>query len=96
MGYTVFDGGVAQFNGYAVGGAAGDLTVVSTPDLLAEDQLISVIAIAHDGDGDIVSVTDLTSEFSITADNTINNTGGTSSADALVAVQFARRSSFDS
>lgn len=87
---TRFPGGVAQHTGFAVGGAAGNLTVVSGIGLESQDLLLSVLSIAHDTDGDIASVTDLTSEFSVTADNTINNTGGTATTDALVAVTFAK------
>lgn len=87
---TRFPGGVAQHTAFAAGGAAGDITVVSPLGLAADDLLLSVIEIEFDGTGDIVSVTDMTDEFSITAANTINNTGGTATTDNLLAVCFAK------
>jgi len=58
------------------GGTAGDLTLtgVKTTDTLA-----LVLRLIGAGTA-ITDVSDLTSEFTITAANTINNTGGTSSA----------------
>lgn len=84
---TRFPGGIAQFTIAAVGAAAGDVTATGVK---ATDKLLFVQSIAHDADGDIVAVADLTSEFTITAANTINNTGGTSTADELVLVTVAR------
>ena len=66
-----------------VGGAAGNLTITG---IRVGDQLVSVISCntgaANNG------YADLTSEFTITADNTINNTGGTSSATYGVVVTW--------
>jgi len=55
------------------GGAAGNRTVSG---IRVGDSLISVIQFGVDTGG-IVGVADLTSEFTITGNDTINNTGGT-------------------
>jgi hypothetical protein len=65
------------------GAAAGNLTVTGVATC---DTLLHVYSAAFDTDGDITGVSDLVDEFSITAANTINNTGGTSTADNLVTV----------
>ena len=83
---TRFPGGIGQFTFYAVGGAAGALTATGVK---ASDKLLLVQALTLSA-GAPNAVADLTSEFSITADNTINNTGGTSTAGAFVAVTVAR------
>jgi hypothetical protein len=59
------------------GGAAGNLTVTG---IKVGHRLVSVLNLT---DG-----TDLTSEFSVSATNTINNTGGTSSATKKVLVTY--------
>lgn len=65
------------------GGSAGNHTVTG---IKVTDKLISVL---HWTPTTLVP-TDLTSEFSITAANTINNTGGTdTSADYLVVYYYA-------
>lgn len=74
------------------GGAAGDLTVTGIKSI---DNLISVQSITWDTDADPASVSDVTSEFSITADDTINNAGGTTTADKLVLVLYEQRSASD-
>lgn len=84
---TRFPGGVGQFTFMAVGATAGDVTVTGVH---ASDELLLVQAVAFDADGDIVSVDDLTAEFSVSAANTISNSGGTSTADSLVSVTVAR------
>jgi hypothetical protein len=84
---TRFPGGIGQFTFLAAGAAAGDVTVSGVK---ATDKLLLVQSASFDGDGDIVAVADLTSEFSVTDDDTINNTGGTSTADELVSVTIAR------
>lgn len=83
---TRFPGGVGQFTFYGIGGAAGDLTVtgVKTTDRVLLVQSLALSA------GAPSAVADLTSEFTITAANTVNNTGGTSTAGAFVAVTVAR------
>lgn len=54
----------------ASGGAAGDITVTG---IGTDDVLVAVINLAD--------AADLTSEFTITAADTINNTGGTATTD---------------
>lgn len=61
----------------AAGGAAGDITVTG---IAVGDQLISVVNLT---DG-----TDVTSEFSITAADTINNTGGTATTGDVLLVLY--------
>lgn len=59
------------------GGSAGDVTVSGiSPD----DALVAVINIDFSGS----ALEDLTSEFEITDDDTINNTGGTGTDDLIV------------
>lgn len=83
---TRFPGGVGQFTFAAVGATAGDLTVAGVG---ASDRLLLVESIAFTA-GVPTAVADLTSEFSVKAANTLNNTGGTSSADMIVLVTVAR------
>jgi hypothetical protein len=65
------------------GGSAGAHTVT---DIKVQDQLISVLEVATS----TAAVTDLTSEFSISADATIDNTGGTdTSSDSLIVTWLA-------
>jgi hypothetical protein len=63
----------------ATGAAAGDITVTG---ILADDVLKSVINLT---DG-----TDVTSEFTVTADDTINNTGGTATTGDTLLVVWER------
>lgn len=84
---THFPNGVAQFMFCAIPGAAGNL--VCTGVLKGRDRLLQVLAITHTN-GIPSAVADLTSEFTISADNQINNTGGTSTANNLVMVLVAR------
>jgi len=66
----------------AAGGAAGDLTATGVS---AGDVLKSVI--------NLTDLTDVTSEFSITADDTINNTGGTATTGDVLLVVFEKAKS---
>lgn len=62
----------------ATGGAAGDITVTG---INLGDKLSLVL--------NLTDLVDLTSEFSITAANTINNAGGTATTgDALLVCYF--------
>lgn len=70
------------------GGSAGNRTVTG---IATADELVSVLHIAGAGT-DVTDIEDLTSEFSITAANTINNTGGTSSASGKLLVIYLDRS----
>jgi hypothetical protein len=74
------------FLGRAVisGGSAGDHTVTG---IAVGDQLLSVLYYAGAG-SDVTDVSDLTSEFSITAANTINNTGGTDTSSGKLVVDY--------
>lgn len=67
---------------FVTGGAAGDHTV---PGIDVGDGLILVMHITT-----LVAATaaDITSEFSITAANTINNTGGTDTTSDLLFVVY--------
>lgn len=76
MGITHFDG-LPLVQTVATGGAAGDITVSG---ISVEDQLISVVNL-DDG-------ADLTSEFSITEADTINNAGGTATTDDTLLVLY--------
>ena len=60
----------------AAGGAAGDISVTG---ILQGDHLVCVY--------NVTDTADLTSEFSITADGTVNNTGGTATTgDSLLVI----------
>lgn len=67
-----------------VGGAAGDLTVTG---IGVNDRLIAVVRLDRDATAANINLLGPTAEFSITAANTINNAGGTSTAsDALLVL----------
>lgn len=85
---TGFPNGIGQFMFVAIPGAAGNL--VCTGVLLAKDRLLQVLAVTHTN-GIPSAVVDVTAEFTISADNQINNTGGTSTANMLVFVLVARK-----
>ena len=68
------------------GSTAGDYTVTG---IATNDRLIAVHAHSTTAHGPI---TDHTSEFTITAANTINNTGGTDLTDNNVIVYYGDRS----
>lgn len=67
------------------GAAAGDVTVTG---IEAQDKLLAVYSLASAAD--VLSTADLTDEFSISADDTINNTGGTSSANGALIVVWQK------
>ncbi len=78
----------AAFNKHAVvaGGAAGNITVtgIKTTDTLGA--VLRLVGAATT----MTNITDLTSEFTITATNTINNTAGTATtADKLLVLWTA-------
>lgn len=79
---TWFPNGVNQGTRVAVGAVAGDVTVTG---IKTTDQIASVEAVEFAA-GVPSAVHGLTSEFTITADDTINNTGGTSTADMLLVI----------
>lgn len=67
------------------GGAAGNHTLTG---ITTKDVILGVSHITGDGT-QLTGGEDLTAEFSITADDTINNTGGTSSANGVLIVLYA-------
>jgi len=69
----------------AAGAAAGDVTITG---IALGDKLISVLAHQVSGADGIDSVADLTSEFTITAADTINNGSATSSANGFLVVLY--------
>lgn len=69
------------------GGAAGNHTVTG---IRVGDELVSVIHVAGAGT-DVTDIANLTSEFSVSADDTINNTGGTSSAGGKLLIHYIDR-----
>jgi hypothetical protein len=83
---SYFPNGVAQITTFLAGGSAGDHTL---SNIKSDDMLLAVQAISWDSDGDVASVTGLLDEFTISADDTINNTGGTDTTDMLLAVTVA-------
>lgn len=70
------------------GGAAGDITVAA---IKVGDRLDEVIHYIFTAGTDITNITDLTAEFSITADGKINNTGGTASTNNKLLVRWTKR-----
>ena len=85
---THYPNGVGQFMFCAIPGVAGNLTCTGV--LLEKDRLLQVLAITHTN-GIPSAVADLTSEFTISADDQINNTGGTATTGMLVLVTVARK-----
>ena len=79
--------GVRQF--LAAGAAAGDVTVtgIKTTDKI---ESVLVFGLTEGTPNTFSGIADLTSEFTITADDTINNVGGTSTAAKLVSVVVTR------
>jgi hypothetical protein len=70
------------------GGSAGDLTVTG---IATTDQLVAVIRLDRDATAANINLGNLTSEFSITAANTINNSGGTATTGDALMVVYCRR-----
>ena len=72
--------------GHAVvaGAAAGNITVTG---IAATSSLINVIQFVGGGTA-VTSVVDLTSQFTVSAANTINNTGGTDTTASQLLVQW--------
>ena len=69
------------------GGAAGNHTVTG---IATADALIQVLYFVGAGT-DVTDVSDLTSEFTISAANTINNTGGTATTGGKLQVFYQDR-----
>lgn len=68
------------------GASAGDVTVTG---INAGDELVSVLFYTGSGT-DVTEVVDLTSEFSITADDTINNATGTDTSGGDLKVLWRK------
>ncbi len=83
---TAFPNGVAQFVLFGQGASAGNVTVAG---IEVGDRILRVESLAI-GTTSAGAVADLTSEFTVTAANTINNTGLTSTANKFVVVTIAR------
>ena len=66
------------------GAAAGNITVTG---IKTRDTLVSVLHMAGAGTA-VTDVANLVTEFTISAANTINNTGGTSSASGKLVVTY--------
>lgn len=66
------------------GAAAGNITVTG---IKARDRLVSVLR-AVGGGVDVTDVDDLTDEFTISAADTINNTGGTATTGSTLIVTY--------
>ena len=84
---TKYPNGVAQFTGYAIGGAAGALTVVggiAVGDRILQANFITLSGVL------LKSCVDLTSEFSITGSNAVTNVGGTATSAGYVQFTFAK------
>lgn len=73
-----------------VGDVAGDVTVtgIKTTDLLLSVQVADFALTDGAPNTREWAVDDLTSEFSITDADTINNDGGTSTADKLLTILY--------
>ncbi|NJL70764.1 MAG: hypothetical protein HC888_03720 [Candidatus Competibacteraceae bacterium] len=84
---TRFPGGVGQFVFFGIGATAGAVTVAG---IKATDKILLVESIAFSA-GAPSAVADLTAEFTVTGENTVDNTGGTSTANMIVAVTVARK-----
>lgn len=68
------------------GGAAGNRTVTG---IAVGDELVSVLHLPDAGAVDAIA--DLTAQFTVTGDNTINNTGGTASTNGKLLVIYQDR-----
>ena len=69
------------------GGSAGNITVTG----IATTDVLEAVLYFPISTGTVTSVSDLASEFSITAANTINNTGGTATTGGKLEVRYRRR-----
>lgn len=68
------------------GGAAGDHTVTG---LGATDDLAGVLRLNRDGTAANIDITDISAEFTVTAADTINNTGGTNTTGDSLLVSYS-------
>lgn len=70
------------------GGAAGNFTVTG---IATADELVSVVRLNRDGTAANIDIADITSEFTISAADTINNTGGTNTTGDSLLVTYIDR-----
>lgn len=72
---------------HVAGAAAGNITVAG---IKLGDRIIEVsgFGLTEAAPNTFSGIVDLTSEFTVTADNTINNTGGTSSAAKILHITW--------
>ena len=68
----------------ATGGAAGNITATG---ILSTSTLLEVIQFIGSGTA-VTTVADLTSQFTVTGANTINNTGGTDTTGSVLLVRW--------
>lgn len=78
---------IAEKTAVVNGGSAGNITVTG---IATTDVLLAVLYYPI-STGTVTSVSDLTSEFTISAANTINNTGGTATTSGKLEVRYRRR-----
>jgi hypothetical protein len=71
----------------AAGAAAGNVTVTG---IATTDQLLSVVRLDRDATAANINISDITSEFTISATDTINNTAGTNTTGDSLLVLVAR------
>jgi hypothetical protein len=87
MAFTRFPHGLNIRLSAVKGSTAGNFTITG---ITTSDAIMSVIKVRYSTGGIVVnSVADLSSEFSVTAANTINNTSGTNSTNAVLLVMWA-------
>lgn len=86
---TYFPNGVNQGTIILIGGAAGDHTATG---IKAGDQIVKIEAVEFAA-GVPSDIHGLTDEFTVSADDTLNNTGGTDTTDMLIVavVVLAKR-----
>lgn len=84
---TRFPNGIGQFTFIGAGAAAGNQTV--TGIVKSRDSLVQVTRLVLSGTV-VTAFGDYTNEFTISADNQINNTGKTSMAGGILFVTVSR------
>jgi hypothetical protein len=81
---TLQPNGVGQLMGVAKGGAAGALTLAG---IKSGDRILQVLKVKISGS--VVSVADLTSEFTVAGTDSITNAAGTATSLALVLCTYS-------
>lgn len=92
--WTVFPNGTDSRLAIAKGAAAGDVAVDSSFGIAAGTILEQVSYVVLATNAVVTTAKDLSSEFTspVATDNTINNTGGTSTAGGIVFIKFRNKS----